>query len=1468
MRMRTAHHLAAFARFEGVLIGLPLLAIVAQLLLVTPIAQAGAVYPNPPNATPVAWPSSFTSYTTDTGTAISDVEGEAGVGSVYDISSNAGGATSVFLALSGNAAFFRVRVGSNPVDASKGGFTNATWLVLIGTEDSPGVWTTKAVTGVDGKPVGSVAAPDTVYVGNAPGTGITDVYQFNTAAPAYDPTNAVGTGARVVAASASQYWIDWQVPVSSLTAASGGVITPSTPVRLFFGSSAAANLATINKDYMTGGAVSFANLGTVTLQPPTLTLGESKALVSGPNPPQAGVTSVYDITVTAVNNGGSNLYTPSIAVTMPAGVTIVSQSTATGSVGAVGQVVTWTPGMMAGGAASISMTIRVSVTPGAPAVGTTLTLAGAAAGTGTDGTATITGTGTAQTAGPVADAPHTTTTGVSCPGGPIVYGDSISCTVTVSDTSGAATVPTGTVTMAGTLGSSTGCTLVAATATTATCTVTFTATGVGTGSLGATYGGDATHAGSSGTSGTIPIGKKALTVSVDPASRVYGAANPSFAVSYSGFVLGETSAVLGGSLAFSTAATAASTVGTYPVSASGLTSANYAFTYVPADLTVTQAPLTITADPASRPYGAPNPTFTASYAGFVNGDDPSDLTTPPVLATTATTSSPTGTYPITVSGATATNYAISFVSGTLTVGTATLTVTADPASRDYGAANPTFTAAITGFQGTDSIAELGGTLTCTSAATPASNVGSYPITCSGLTSANYAFIYVAGSLTVDPATLTVTPDPQSRAYGAANPTLTASLGGFVNGDTAAVVSGSPSCSTAATPASPAGTYAISCTAGTLSATNYVFDTTATGTLTVGQASLTIAVDPATKVYGDPNPAFTVTPTGLLNGDSLADLTGSLVFGTAADASSGVGSYPVTASGLSSPNYAISWTPGSLSVTKATLTVTPVNAVVPLGDPIPTSFATDITGFVNGDDPGDLTGAAACSTDAVTGDPAGEYTITCTVGTLTSPNYDFVIGGTAIFTIGPVVLHVTVDDATKSYGDVNPTFTVSYVGFVNGDTPAALGGSLLFSTAATTLSPAGTYPVTVSGLTSGSYTFDYQPGTLTVTPASQTITFGALAGVTYGDPTFDLTATASSGLPVTYTTTGPCSVSGVTVTISGAGTCTITAHQAGDTNHAAAPDVAQTLTIAKATPGLSWATPADIVVGTALSATQLNALATVAGSYGYSPASGAVLPVGTHTLSVIFTPTDSANYATVSTTVDIDVLAAPLLAQTIDFPALADVTSDADPITLGATASSGLAVTYTTTGPCTVVGDVLTITGTGTCTVTAHQDGNATYDAAPPVSVSFEVTAPSTPPASTPSSITTDREVVSAGGHVVVTATGFLPGSEVEVRILPDGDVITVTADQTGTIVVTLPIPADTQAGPLDIEALGVDPNGDVLDLKTTITILALPSTSTLESARTTPDPPIGSILLVVLGLLAIMVAAGAAAAEPGGRKGR
>ena len=117
--------------------------------------------------------------------------------------------------------------------------------------------------------------------------------------------------------------------------------------------------------------------------------------------------------------------------------------------------------------------------------------------------------------------------------------------------------------------------------------------------------------------------------------------------------------------------------GTYTgyVGASFAGDTNYSASSGSGNLTVAQAPLTITANNQSMVYGASVPVLTPSYAGFVNGDTPANLATPVVLSTNATSSSPVGTYAIQASGATAANYQITFVNGTLTINQASTTTT-------------------------------------------------------------------------------------------------------------------------------------------------------------------------------------------------------------------------------------------------------------------------------------------------------------------------------------------------------------------------------------------------------------------------------------------------------------------------------------------------------------------------------------------------------------------------------------------------------------------------------------------------------------------------------------------------------------------------------------------------------------------------------------------------------------------------
>jgi hypothetical protein len=131
--------------------------------------------------------------------------------------------------------------------------------------------------------------------------------------------------------------------------------------------------------------------------------------------------------------------------------------------------------------------------------------------------------------------------------------------------------------------------------------------------------------------------------------------------------------------------------------------------------------------------------------------------------------------------------------------------------------------------------------------------------------------------------------------------------------------------------------------------------------------------------------------------------------------------------------------------------------------------------------------------------AGAYTLSPTIGTLAANNYLFSVFNNGTLTVTPAPLTVTADDKTKWQSTANPALTVSYTGFVNGDTSNSLTERPSATVTAATRSPAGTYPISPSGGLSLNYNFTYVAGTLTVLasappvfttePVSQTIRLG-------------------------------------------------------------------------------------------------------------------------------------------------------------------------------------------------------------------------------------------------------------------------------------------------------------------------------------------------------------------------------------------
>jgi hypothetical protein len=253
---------------------------------------------------------------------------------------------------------------------------------------------------------------------------------------------------------------------------------------------------------------------------------------------------------------------------------------------------------------------------------------------------------------------------------------------------------------------------------------------------------------------------------------------------------------------------------------------------------------------------------------------------------------------------------------------------------------------------------------------------------------------------------------------------------------------------------------------------------------------------------------------------------------------------------------------------------------------------------------------------------------------------------------------------------------------------------------------------------------------TITAAAQTITgFAPVSPVVFGAAPATLTAIGgASGLPIVFATTSAatiCTVAGSTVTFTGVGICNLTANQAGNANYTAATPVSAAITITPASQVITFAALTDRVFGTPFT------VAATGGASGNPVTFSTITPttctvVGTTvtlaTTGICTIRASQAGNANYSAAADVNqsftITSGP---QTITFPAITSFVWNSGSATLGATASSALTVTYSVaSGPCSIAGTTLTATGAGTCSVTASQAGNATFNAATPVTNSVTI----------------------------------------------------------------------------------------------------------------------------------------------------
>ncbi|MBB1140070.1 MBG domain-containing protein [Myroides sp. WP-1] len=640
----------------------------------------------------------------------------------------------------------------------------------------------------------------------------------------------------------------------------------------------------------------------------------------------------------------------------------------------------------------------------------------------------------------------------------------------------------------------------------------------------------------------LTIDAAALTVTADPQIKTYGEADPALTYTVAGLQNNEeASTVFTGSLT----RVAGEAKGTYAIEKGSLiANANYTFNYVGDNLTIDAAALTVTAELKTKTYGEADPALTYTVAGLQNNEEASA-----VLAGSLTrvAGESVGNYAI-QQGTVAlisSNYTLTYDSANFEIQSATLTVTAEPKTKTYGEADPALTYTVSGLQNNEEAsAVLAGSLTRVTG----ESVGNYAIQQGSLVAtANYNMVYEGADFTITPAELIVTATAQTKAYGEVDPALTYTVSGLQwNDDIATVMQGTLNRESGEW----VGTYPIK--QGNLA-------TTANYTLTFVGAHLTIhpielRISPLpnqSKVYGQVDPVLAFTVSGLSNGDTLGDaLIGTL--GRTNSENVGLYSYKLGSLQAVQSNYNL------VLVDEEHFAITPAPIAIVVNpnqqkrvgqaDPVLTYT---VTGLQRGDYPANV---MMGQLEREIGESVGMYAIE--QGSL-APRSNYTIQS---FTAG--VFEIKKGAIT---GLTLPAQSFVYDGEVKRlQVEGLLADGAVITYENNDQTQVGRYTVAATI----DYGTNYEPlrllGILTITSAEQHIRFTAPALVVMEDiPTLQLQATASSGLPISYTIDDP------TIAVVDAagnlrflqpGVVTVSAHQEGDSNYKAATPVIQTIEV--------------------------------------------------------------------------------------------------------------------------------------------------------------------------------------------------------------------------------------------------------------------------------------------------------------------
>ncbi len=480
---------------------------------------------------------------------------------------------------------------------------------------------------------------------------------------------------------------------------------------------------------------------------------------------------------------------------------------------------------------------------------------------------------------------------------------------------------------------------------------------------------------------TLTVNPAPITVTANAQTKVHGTLDP--LLNYQ-----ITSGALVGTDQFSGSLTrvAGENVGSYAIQQGTLTAGNnYNLTYIGANLSITAAPITVTANAQTKVYGTLDPALTYQItSGALVGTDQFSGSLTRVAGENV------GSYAIQQGTLTAgNNYNLTYIGANLSITAAPITVTANAQTKVYGTSDPALTYQITSgaLVGTDQFSD---SLTRVAG----ENVGSYAIQQGTLTAGNnYNLTYIGANLSITAAPITVTANAQTKVYGTSDPALTYQI-------TSGALVGTDQFSGSLTRVAGenVGSYAIQ--QGTLTAGNNYNLTYIGANLSITAAPITVTANAQTKVYGTSDPALTyqITSGALAGADQFSG-------GLTRVAGENVGSYAIQQGTLTAGNnYNLTYIGANLSITAV---------AQPAANPQSVTTAQDTTTAVTltGSDPNTppLTLAYTVTTNPAHGTLSGtapDLTYTPATGYFGADSFQFA-DNNGVATSSPATVSITV-----------------------------------------------------------------------------------------------------------------------------------------------------------------------------------------------------------------------------------------------------------------------------------------------------------------------------------------------------------------------------------------------------------------------------------------------------------------------------